>query len=79
MKKTYLPKDMHSDKYDKKGREAIAQEVMTAELLKKDKVIQTPFGDALITAGNYVITNELGASVGITPEDFDRRYAEWNK
>lgn len=75
----YLRKELHSDNYDKEGRKNIAKEVVTAKLLKKDTTIETAYGPALITAGNYVLTNELGEKVGMTQQDFERQYAQWDK
>ena len=48
------------------------------ELAKKDTIIKTKYGDALITAGNYVVKHtdkdRLGTTFGITDQDLNLLY-----
>lgn len=41
---------------------------------KKDIVIQTVYGDVLVTAGNYIVTFADGSKVGMTQQDLDANY-----
>lgn len=61
-------KDEHKPKLDAKDFQ------INAVKQKKDVVIQTIYGDVLVTAGNYVVTMPDGTKVGMTQQDIDANY-----
>lgn len=52
----------------------IAQNTSDVVLVEKDTEIETRNGKALITAGNYIMTNPDGTKQGITPQDLEYQY-----
>lgn len=48
--------------------------VYTIEKAKKDTVIQTRWGEALITKGHYIATEESGMQFGVEKTDFNNFY-----
>lgn len=48
---------------------------VTADKVKKDTTIKSPtYGEIIITAGNYVLTDSEGNQVGITESDLNLHY-----
>lgn len=47
---------------------------VTAEKVKDDTEIKTPYGPALVTKGNYILTFDDGSQVGTTKTDLDAQY-----
>lgn len=46
----------------------------TAYITPEDTLIQTPWGEALIKAGHYIVTDNFGTKFGIPPADFEREF-----
>lgn len=53
-----------------------APQIFEARKAKKDTVIKTKWGDALITKGNYILTAEDGSEYGVKASDFELLYNE---
>lgn len=54
--------------------EVLKQHTFHAKQVKEDTVLDTIYGDVLVTTGNYVLTDCYGAQVGITPIDLELQY-----
>lgn len=54
--------------------EQLAQYTFEAELAEKDTVIDTAYGDVLVSKGNYILTDHNGSKVCITPVDLANQY-----
>ena len=56
--------------------EQVAEHTFTVKLVEEDTTIDTVYGDVLVTAGNYIITDHKGDKIGITPVDLQVQYDE---
>ena len=74
----YLPKNLLTEEYTKDQLKDIKKQAVTAKKVSKDTTIETMYGPALITAGNYILTDSNKNSYGMTPQDFEHQYGEWD-
>lgn len=56
------------------NKQSVAQNSFDVVLVKEDTEIETKSGKALITAGNYIMSNPDGTVQGITPQDLEYQY-----
>lgn len=56
------------------NKQAVIQNTFDVVPVKEDTEIETKSGIALITAGNYIMTNPDGTIQGITPQDLEYQY-----
>jgi hypothetical protein len=48
--------------------------LITAYQLGEDATIETPWGEALLKADTYLVTNAAGEMFGLDPASFEREY-----
>ena len=56
------------------NKQSVTQNTFDVVLAKEDTEIDSQSGKALITAGNYIMTNPDGTVQGITPQDLEYLY-----
>ncbi|MGN6642556.1 MAG: hypothetical protein ACTHKU_06090 [Verrucomicrobiota bacterium] len=60
--------------YEKDSAEFEKRPVFEAVQTKKNKTIDTRYGDVLVVEGNYIVTDPDGNKYGMDASDFERQF-----